>query len=332
MANQIITATELLGDNWERIDPNTPRDQLKTFVLHKYQYNKTMFGQSKPTSLEHTLVHNGRELKLPARYFSEFKQQYPEMSVTKAFELIARDFPAGEAKMQVKLPRARVIREILILLSVLAIIAVPLLYVFLTSEKDFSGEIFTYTAEKPIDEGKYVETDLVLIDAFSIEITTTSTKYGVETGKSKKAGNTYILAVANKDSRDTYVYRYDPESEIGKRLEDFLDNSEAIEFGKVAGKLMPLSEIEKLDQSEQVLDYFADTIADYKAQQDLDFKAPKFMIDGRVTPGNPLLVAALVGGLTLLTLGLIVGSFVAHRMFRTQLSRMVNSLTGTTPI
>lgn len=324
----IVIKTEILDENWQKYPPETPYVQIKgkPFVAHTFQHNEAFFFiKGKPTTKSYKIYKDDREISLPTELFKQIRQEYPELKVGQVFDLLSKG-QQPKPRIKISEPRSYYARAISLTLAVITLIALPVGYGMMVSERNF-GTMRPVTDVTSLSLGEFIETPMYIVDAFEITEVTTRKLYGVvETSKSESRGNIYLLGVADPDTLATYVYRYDPDSDTGKKLDAHIKDSEEIYFGKIQGEVKPLDEIEHVNQTKQAEDFFQETIDNYKAEG-IEFRSPRYLIDGRVSLADIKVVYIGMAIISALAVVSLVMSFVSHRIYRKDIKRMALSLT-----
>jgi hypothetical protein len=194
--------------------------------------------------------------------------------------LIKRENIASPTKV-IKVPAENKYSIFWVLAAFLWII--PLVYFTVSIEGKYFGEAKKWTNFSEIQIGDFID---IKMDAWSYyQIEEVTTNNGRET--SKKDGNIYFLATQPGEN-DAFLLRIDPKNTQWKSILDiFYLNKEKGQneeldplVADISGQIKPLSSVEKLDEGQQIEDFFNNEISFYREQYVLnDFH---FLLDANV--------------------------------------------------
>lgn len=319
MAQSWVTKTEFLDKSMQII----PADSISSHAFYIERISKTLNNRGK-ADLKYILHKGSKSIQLKEVYFKALTSK--EVDLEKAFDHINEEYGHAE-KIEIKQSKWFMFRNIAIVLGIILFIATFVSFALLTEEKNFDGKVIEVTDEN-IDSlkiGNYVKSDVYILDAYNIEITTTRSRYGIETGTDVSEGNTYLLGTFNDDqSLKTFIYRFGPGSDTAKNFKALA--ADEYVMTQLTGEVKDFSVIEKLDSGDQVVEYFQKSLAEYYS--DVAFNQPAILIDGRVTQANKNDVLAIVGIIAAATVLTIIFAIISNRKNKSIIQDFVRKADG----
>lgn len=256
-------------------EQNQEINPKETTVLRYFQ--KAYLISLIPISLKKTqgyeIIKNGKNVYFDIETFKLFNSKYSDAD---------QIFDAYNTQTQVKkealdLKKLTSFRGIFNVLSIILILVLFFVSIFSFADKNFSTEKKIIKDVSELKEGDYVEINANFIDAY--EIYTTSSR-----SKTEKKDGFYSLAWLKEDGEnfdnEVFIVSSEPNTALTNELDQSLkvvDKDQIIfHSGKIQGEVKNVSKIQKLDQKEQVTDYFKETT------DALEVEPAKFFIDTKV--------------------------------------------------
>ncbi len=155
---------------------------------------------------------------------------------------------------------------------------------FTLTDKNFSNERKTITNANQLKSGDYVEVDTIFIDSY--QITTQRTSKGRMTESKSNLYSMGLISDKSKafDATGPFLIRSAATSQLTNDLDKTFNVANPSQLPlltrKIQGEVKPVSQIEKLSQSQQVTDYFKVTT------DELELGEAEYFIDTKVEQVN----------------------------------------------
>lgn len=327
----IFTRRVVLDKDFKELPEGTQVTKENTFVIKSYKYSQTYGIKSKEMEQKYVIAKGDRTFAFEQVHFEEFKKQN-KLNADEIIEAAINKSPNDKTILLSK-SKFKAFREGLAILFVVMIFVTGIAFFFQVSEKNFKTETKEFTQNSNVSLGDYVSAKTVILDYITIEVTTTRSNYGVKTGESKSEGNTYVLMGHAEGGSETFLYRFDPKTDEGRKFQTYMDNlantpDDELAFedffysDSLKGEVAELTKVERLDSGEQItptLNATADTF---------EMARPVYLIDGRVQQLSIVPVIIITAVLGVLTLLCLVGSIFSHVKFRSATKKQVSDLFG----
>ncbi|MDQ6984689.1 MAG: hypothetical protein Q9M91_07060 [Candidatus Dojkabacteria bacterium] len=330
MAKALFRQTKLnnnFGKFEEGKDSNT-----KYEVIRIGQYTKTFGKETKERNFKFQIKGEDKTVSFGEKIMKAFVKN--KVTAEEVFENAVKEH-RGKIKISLE-SQWNILKKIVAVVALIMVVMVGVVYVMMTTDKNFNDEIVTLEDITDGSEGDFIAVDMFMMDANYVEITETNETYGVETSSNTKEGNTYVLGTfLTGESNDTFIYRFNPQSKMADKFNINFSilgtTAEEYEIEGVEGEIKKLSEIEDLDGSFQFMDYFNESIDLYN-EDGYEFNSPKYLIDGNVTQGKFSNVIMGTGVTAFIALATIALTIVAFKKDASSISDLVSSTKGRSPI
>jgi hypothetical protein len=304
------TSTQNLDKHLQVLNGEPSTKELHVTKVSKLQH--LLGNRTKEVDTKYFLIKDDKKVEVDKSFISAIAKN-KDVNVEPLYERVLKDNPG---KSNIKLGRGKFHKLQLLTgtLFALGLVATAMLAFGLTTNKNFSGKITKLTEENinSVKAGEFVEFELPILDLYKIEVTETTTNYGIETSKTTKDGNQYVLSFAfladdaPADAKgETFIYRYGPNSDVRTKVDAVIDEDlPYVEL--VQGEVKDLSKIEKLDSGLQVEEFFKESVDLYFKDE---FNYADLFIDGNVSQadlGKTVLIISSAAAISLAMLMLVV--------------------------
>lgn len=310
--NQTITEIQVLDANFNEI---SSKEGKKIYVESKKTYT-TAYGKKNEIKAIYTIHKDGKKVEFDKNYFKKLEKE-SQLDAEKIFEFAVKQDPTSD-KIDLTPKKWNTYLTFGIVASILLLIAVIVSLTLTIPGKNFNSETVSSLTEENLALGDFVEEfDAEAWGFFEVEITETSTTYGIETGSSTEVGNTYLLLtkplneIGFEETPETFIYRFPPsENELRDRVNELDENALEWDFTGLSGEVTTLNNIERMDSGQQIDEFFTE-------QQELQgLGSTQYFIDGTVTQGDlneVILINSSVGVVFLIAIGLTVFFYIKRQ-------------------
>lgn len=329
MASTIYTKRVILDKDFKEFPEGTNVSNDQTYVLKTYKYTQTYGIKGKEQEQRYVIVKGDKSLAFEQIHFEEFKK----LNKLDAEEIInsAEKKSPTDKTIIISKSKFKALRDLAILFAGIMVLVVGSVFYIMVSEKNFKTEVKEFTQNSNVSLGDYVSANSVILDYITIEVTSTTTNYGVKTSERKSAGNTYVLMGHAEGGSETFLYRFDPNSADGGKFQKYMDglsniSEDEIEFEDffysepLKGEVVELSKVERLDSGMQIVPTLN------TSAENFELSKPVYLIDGRVQNVSIVPVIGVTGALVGVTFLLIVAVIVFNSKFKSETKKQVTSL------
>ncbi len=333
---KFIVDTRILDNNFKEIS-EVPKDKI--YVEKTSRYQVMLGGKRGPEQVQKVVIHNeGKTLEFGWPMLKRLIEN--NITAESAFKEGMKN-NVGMDSGKITFKSMVTIKYVGLVVGIIALIVTAIMFFALQADKNFTVEVIEFNSLSEIQEGDFVKTDAEYWDSYAIEIETTDTIYGIETGSSTSEGNTYMLMslpftedfvfdYENPQEIDTFIFRYAAGSSYANQFESlgfeeyFLEN--------LQGEVKSVSSVEDVDSGPTAIEFFEDSISTFNSKPELfgvTLRSPDLLIDGRVSQANftndVVIPTAVVGVIGVVGIALFV---IFNNKHKGELDGLVKRMKG----